>query len=100
MFLFFIDQCEAVQCPGGGFQAKDCKCYCASEDPNNPLGECDDKDVVTNKPRPTTTKKKGSSTESPVTSRCLPDDTHYPHAKGHVSQFLIQNSPESFLTFI
>uniref|UniRef100_K1QX46 Solute carrier family 2, facilitated glucose transporter member 1 n=1 Tax=Magallana gigas TaxID=29159 RepID=K1QX46_MAGGI len=64
------DQCEAVQCPGGGFQAKDCKCYCASEDPNNPLGECDDKDVVTNKPRPTTTKKTGSSTESPVTNNC------------------------------
>ena len=56
-----------VQCPGEGFQAKDCKCYCPSGDRDNPLRECDDTDVVTNRPfQSTTFKPVTKPTGSPI----------------------------------
>nr|XP_022335856.1 uncharacterized protein LOC111132344 [Crassostrea virginica] len=63
--------CNVVQCPGEGFQAKDCKCYCPSGDRDNPLRECDDTDVVTNRPfQSTTFKPVTKPTGSPISDSC------------------------------
>lgn len=67
IFVLFAANCNVVQCPGEGFQAKDCKCYCPSGDRDNPLRECDDTDVVTNRPfQSTTFKPVTKPTGSPI----------------------------------
>ncbi|XP_062590446.1 membrane transporter D1-like [Saccostrea cucullata] len=62
--------CTVVQCSGRGFQAGDCKCYCPSDNPSNPLKVCDDTDKVTNKPTVTSTPAPNPVTETPVSDSC------------------------------
>ncbi|XP_056000951.1 uncharacterized protein LOC125664327 [Ostrea edulis] len=64
------ENCSAVKCPGQGFQAQDCQCYCPSDDTANPLRVCDESDVVTDKPTVTSTHRTTPATETPVSESC------------------------------